>query len=77
MTLQELLKEEELLCSRFLQMLLVEHYSRRLDYIKKKKIELDEYIVEDCKYVRELDVPFPEDVFYLQELSLFRNHQVK
>lgn len=68
MTLQELLKEEELLCSRFLQMLLVEHYSRRLDYIKKKKIELDEYIVEDCKYVRELDVPFHTNYFYQQSL---------
>ena len=48
--------------------LLVEHYSRRLDYIKKKKIELDEYIVEDCKYVRELDVPFHTNYFYQQSL---------
>ena len=68
MTLQELLKEEELLCSRFHQMLLVEHHSRHLDYIKKKKIELDDCIVKDCKYARELDISSSRNDSYLQAL---------
>ena len=50
MTLQELLKEEELLCSRFLQMLLVEHYSRRLDYIKKK-IKINDEVISACDII--------------------------
>ena len=68
MTLQELLNKEELLGTKFRQMILIEHHVHKLEYMKRKNMELNELIVNDSNYFRSLEINLSKIKLYKQRL---------